>query len=155
MPDSQNDNSAIISELFKSLQSATALMQNLLSEIKDHAVSLAMVKVKLESLTENVETLSHVVRDGNGKGSMMTRLVLAEKELEDIEEEFHDMRSEMSTSMRDIKRSISEKNNIIKKTEEEEAKFKREKTMTHLKIFGALGAGIIALALQIFQIFWK
>ena len=155
MLDSQNDNSAVSSELLKSLQSVIILMQNLLGDIKDHATSLAMVKVKLESLTENVDILSHVVRDGNGKGSLMTRLALAEKSLEDIEEEFHDLRGEVSGSIRDIKRYIENEKQNIKKTEVEEAKFERAKTMTKLKIFGALGAGILALALQVFQMIWK
>lgn len=150
MPDSQNPNDNM-SDLLKSLQSVTTLMNNLLSDIKEHSTSLALVKAKVESLTENVETLSHVVRDGNGKGSIMTRLALAEKALEDIEEEFHELKEENVAALRDIKRCIEKEKNAGKRTEEEEKKFKREKWMTTAKIVGAALAAFTALGLQIFQ----
>jgi methyl-accepting chemotaxis protein len=144
-----------MTDLLKSLQSVTTLMNNLLSDIKEHAASLALVKAKLESLTENVEALSHVVRDGNGKGSMMTRLALAEKSLEDIEEEFHELKGEISASVRDIKRCVENEKNVVKKDELEEKKYKREKTIARFQIIGALLAGFLALGLQLMQIIWK
>jgi len=150
MPDSQSPNDNM-SDLLKSLQSVTTLMNNLLSDIKEHATSLALVKAKLESLTENVDTLSHVVRDGNGKGSVMTRLALAEKSLEDIEEEFHELREENVASVKEIKRCIEKERNIGKRSEDEEKKFKREKYMATAKILGAFLAAFAALGLQIFQ----
>ena len=86
MPASKNND--LSQELAKSLESATSLMNDLLGDIKDNATSLATLKVKLESLSDSVESLSHIVRDGNGKGSMVTRVALTEQSLGHIEDSF-------------------------------------------------------------------
>src|SRR5271157_4277084 len=117
MPDSQNSNQENTDSLLKSLQSVTALMQNLLSDIKENSASLAIVKTKVDSLKENVEVLSHVVRDGNGEGSMITRLALVEKSLEDIEEEFHEMKETNAATLREIKMHIEKERNGCKQNE--------------------------------------
>jgi hypothetical protein len=152
MPDSQNSNDNM-SDLLKSLQSVTTLMNNLLGDIKEHATSLALVKAKLENLTENVEILSHVVRDGNGQGSVMTRLALVEKSLEDIEETFHELKEENASTLKELKRHIEKEKTSITRSAEEEKKFKREKWMTTAKILGAAIAAFAALGLQIFQLY--
>ncbi|GAF93983.1 unnamed protein product, partial [marine sediment metagenome] len=53
MPTSGNNKLA--EELARSLEASTALMQDLLGDIKDNATSLALVKAKLESLSDSVE----------------------------------------------------------------------------------------------------
>jgi hypothetical protein len=154
MPDSQNHNENM-SELLKSLQSVTTLMNNLLSDIKEHSVSLALVKAKMESITENVDTLSHVVRDGNGEGSLLTRMALAEKSIEDLEEEFHELNGTYSAKIKEI-RVIIEKNKVEKeKNALEEKKFRRDKSVARWQIIGAWVAGALALILQAIQIFIK
>src|SRR5271157_60330 len=93
-------------EILKSLETVTLLMENILADIKDHSTSLAIVKTKLEDLTENVEVLSHVVRDGNGQGSMVTRIALAEKSLEDMEEQINELKDEVNSSLRDMRVAV-------------------------------------------------
>lgn len=128
-------------ELLKSLSAVTIMIQNVLSDIKEHSTSLAILRTKLEDLTNNVNELAHVVRDGNGKGSMMTRVALAEKALEDIEEQIND-----------LKEQIERKPHV---SEEDERKYKRDKSVARWQALGAMAAAFVAMALQLFQVFYK
>lgn len=144
MPTSENNKLA--EELAKSLESATALMQDLLGDIKDNATSLALVKAKLESLSSSVEALSHIVRNDNGKGSMITRLALAEKSLEDLEEHFDKFSDDVCDAIKDLKTNIADEKELHAKAEMSDKEFKREKMLAKLKVAAILAPGVIALA---------
>lgn len=148
----QNDN--IPAELLKSLQVTTALMQNLLDDIKEHSASLALIKVKIENLGDNVSSLSHIVRDGNGE-SMVTRLALAERELTDLREEFRELKNIATNTIKEAKRYAERDKTLDKKSVEEEKKYSREKSIAKWKFWGVLIAAFAALALQLFQIIAK
>ena len=148
---SDNENN-ITPELLKSLSAVTLMVQNVLSDIKEHSTSLAIVKTKLEDLTDNVEILSHVIRDGNGKGAMTTRIALAEKSLEDMEEQINDLKDEIHTSLREIRKMVDLG---PKKDEEEEKKQQREKSIAKWKFWGALLAAFAAMAFQLIQFLIK
>lgn len=146
MPSSRNN---IAEDLAKSLEAATTLMQDLLGDIKDNALSLADLKAKLESLTNNVETLSYIVRDGNGKGSMITRLALVEKSIEDMEDHYGEIKEtleKLSTKIEDMVKSEKE-------IEERKQEFRREKLIEKIKLIGLVAPGIIALAIVLFKFF--
>ncbi len=150
MPTSQNK---IPDELLKSLESTTTLMKNLLDDIKDHSTSLAIVKEKLESLSSSVEILSRIVRDDNGKGSMITRLALIEKTTEDIEEHFDELKDEIKKDIGEIKNAIEKEKEEEKSDEEKIRVFKREKMLTRLKILAVSAPGLLALVLVLIKIF--
>jgi len=149
MPTSENNKLA--EELAKSLESATTLMQDLLGDIKDNATSLALVKAKLESLSDSVEALSHIVRDGNGRGSMMTRLALVEKAVEDIDAHFDNLKKEVDESIKELKACIEEEKDAREATEKTEKEYKREKMLTRLKIAAVVAPGVIALAILLIK----
>jgi len=149
MPTSENNKLA--EELAKSLESATTLMQDLLGDIKDNATSLALVKAKLESLSSSVEALSHIVREGNGKGSMITRLALAEKTLEDIEEHFDKFSEEVHTAIKELKATIDEEKTLRSQEQKSEKEYKREKMLAKLKVAAVVAPGAIALAILIIK----
>ena len=136
-------------ELLKSLNAVMFLMQNVLSDIREHSTSLAIVKTKLENITENVDELARVVINGNGKGSMMTRVALAEKELENIEEQINEIKDDVHNSIKELKSSIE---SSPKKTEEEDSKQKRDKSIAKWQAIGAIFAAFVAVALQLFQL---
>ncbi|HEA46221.1 MAG TPA: hypothetical protein ENH99_00370 [Candidatus Pacearchaeota archaeon] len=150
MTTSQNN---IPDELLKSLESTTTLMKNLLDDIKDHSTSLAIVQAKLESLGGSVETLSHIVRDGNGRGSMVTRLVLIEKVTEDIEEHFDELKDEIKKDIDEIKRVIIKEKEEEKDDEEKVKAFKREKMLAKLKVIAVAAPGLLALVLLLIKMF--
>jgi len=124
-------------------------MNDLLGDIKDNATSLAMLKVKLESLSDSVESLSHIVRDGNGKGSMVTRIALTEQSLEHIEESFDEFKAEMSRVIREVKCEVEKERLSEKEVMDKEQEHKREKLMTKLKILAVIAPGAIALAIAV------
>jgi len=150
MPTSENNNK-LAEELAKSLESATALMQDLLGDIKGNATSLALVKAKLESLSDNVETLSHIVRDGNGKGSMITRLALVEKSTEDIEENFDELKKELSSAVKELRACIEEEKKSDAEEEKSLKEYKREKLLAKLKVVVVVAPGLIALAIVLIR----
>lgn len=147
MPTSQNNK--LSQELAKSLESAISLMHDLLGDIKDNATSLAMLKVKLESLSDSVESLSYIVRDGNGKGSMITRMALTEQSLEHIEESFDELKTEMSEAIKEVKKEIESEKLTDKEESDKEQEYKREKLLTKLKVLAVVAPGAIALAIAI------
>lgn len=149
MPTSQN--SQIPEELAKSLESTTHLMQNLLGDLKDNASSLATVKSKLESLSDSVEALSHIVRDGNGKPPMITRLALVEKSAEDIEKYFDEFKTEMTKTLDELRICIKEDKKEIEHTKEEEQEFRRERMLAKLKIAAVVAPGLVALAIVLIK----
>lgn len=149
MTASQNNN--LSKDLAKSLESATSLMHDLLYDIKDNATSLVMLKVKLESLSDNVESLSHIVRDSNGKGSMVIRMALIEQSLTHIEESFDELKNEISEVVKEIKLEIYNESQVEKEYLNKEKEFKREKLLTKLKVFAVVAPGVIALTIVIIK----
>ena len=146
-----SDNKQLSEELARSLESATALMQDLLGDIKDNATSLALVKAKLESLSGSVESLSKIVRDGNGKGSMITRLALAEKSLEDIEDGFDELKVEITAAVNEIRQSLLVHVEEDAKVHAQVQKFERDRLIAKLKIVAVVAPGAIALAILIIK----
>jgi len=140
-------------ELLRSLEATTVLMSTLLDDIKEHSTSLTLVKAKLESLSSSVETLSHVVREGNGKGSMITRLALVEKCAMDLEKGLDDLKAELRKDMDELKDCIKDKEEEEKSEEEKLREFKREKMLTRLKIIAVAAPGLVALALMLIKMF--
>lgn len=148
-----SDNSKLAEELAKSLESATNLMQELLGDIKDNATSLALVKAKLESLSSSVEILSHIVRDGNGKGSMVTRLALVEKSVENIESNFDELKKVLQEAMGELKEALEEHEEEDAKIHEQITDYRREKSLAKLKVIAVVAPGAIALAIILIKMF--
>lgn len=146
-------------ELLKSLETVTLLMQNVLSDIKEHSTSLAIVKTKLEDLTGNMEALSHVVRDGNGKGSLLTRTALTEKTIEDLEEQANDLKEELHTTAKEIKQLIEQQINSLKQDltsiKQDDERAKREKSKAKWQAIGTMAAAFVAMALGLFELLHK
>jgi len=140
-------------ELLRSLEATTVLMSTLLDDIKEHSTSLTLVKAKLESLSDNVETLSHIVRDGNGKGSMITRLALVEKATENIEDSLDDLKVELRKDLEELKDCMKEKEKDEKTEDERTKEYKREKMLARLKIIAVAAPGLVALALMLIKMF--
>lgn len=136
---------ALTGDLVRSLESATAMMQDLLGDIRANATSLTELKIKLESLTEMVHTLSKVVRDGNGKGSMITRLALVEQSVENLDEYLEEMNNKMGRIEQDIKASLEQD----KKTE---AEYRSDVLKARLKMFTVAAPGAIALAILLVRV---
>jgi CHASE3 domain sensor protein len=143
MPTSKNDE--VTKELAKSLDSATSLLNDLLGDIRNNATSLAVLKTKLESLSNSVESLSSIVRDGNGKGSMITRVALLEQSVNHIEETLDEFKEEACEAIKEIKKEIEQEKNSTDK----DSDFKRESLLARLKIIAVIAPGAIALGIMI------
>lgn len=150
MSTSQNG-SVVPEELLRSLEATTTLIQNLLGDIKEHSTSLATVKTKLEAVSISVEALSGVVRDGNGKGSLITRLALAEKAIEDIEKGFDGLKEEVGKEIQSLRNYLEKEKEDERSEEESERAFKRQKLLARLKVVAVTTPGLLALIIMLIK----
>jgi hypothetical protein len=134
-------------EILKSLEITTSLIQNLLGDIKEHSTSLAMVKTKLEALNTSFGSLSEVVREDTGKGSLVTRLALAEKAIGDIEKSFGGLKQEIEKEINDLKAYLEKKRAEGLQHDISEQDFNRQKRLARLKVAAVAAPGLLALAL--------
>lgn len=141
----------IAADLAKSLQVTTTLIQTLLSELRDNATALAVLKEKLDGIEEKVQSLSHIVRDDNGNKSIITRLALLEKEIEDIGE-FMDDNKEESV---EIHARISKVKSLLEADRKSESDFTKAQTLGWLKVVGTIAPGVLALGLMIAELFFS
>ena len=74
----------IIDGFIKDLENTAEQVQKLLEEIRDSKISVVSIKSEVKFLIETVKELSYIIRDGNGAKSILTRLALIEKTIEDI-----------------------------------------------------------------------
>jgi TolA-binding protein len=128
-----NNNIELAEDLAKSLQATISLMQNLLGEIHDNATTLAVLNERLESLNTKVESLSHIVKDGNGQGSLVTRLTLIEKDLTELDEKVDG----------EVKAARVDKEKI--------EEYDRQKKLGIWKFAAVAAPGIVALIIEIIK----
>ena len=64
-----------------------SLVESLLREMRDNSVAVARFASEVGNIREKVDSLSRVVLDGNGKGSMQVRISLLENDLYDLKRE--------------------------------------------------------------------
>jgi predicted RNA-binding protein with EMAP domain len=68
----------LMKEFIKELEATAEQVQQLLDDIHNSKIDFAEIKTELRFLVENVKELSKIIRDGNGAGSILTRLALLE-----------------------------------------------------------------------------
>lgn len=146
---SSENNNQLAGDLAKSLQATTSLVQTLLGELRENAANMAVLKEKLDGIEEKVRYLSYVVRDGNGEKSIITRLALVEQELEDINEALNDNKSDRA----EIQARISRVKALVDSDKKTEAQYKKEKTLSWLKLIAQTAPGLVALGLVIARYF--
>ena len=150
MDDSQRSNSSDVSGLIKSLQSITTLMGNLVVDLRDQATSLAVVKTKIEDISSKVDSLMHVVLEGNGSKSIVTRLALVEQSIKDVEDAAEDIKEANANAVSEVRRMVEQDKADDKRDIDDDKKSKRERSVARWQTLGAAIAGFSALALQIY-----
>jgi len=114
---------------------------------------MAVLKGKLDGIEEKVQYLSHVVRDGNGEKSIITRLALLEKDLSDLEKELEEHTKDDKEMEKSLHERVSGVKNLVNQDKKTEAEFKREKTLGFLKLVATIVPGLLALGLVLAKFF--
>jgi hypothetical protein len=73
-------------EFIKELEATAVQVQQLLDDIHNSKIDFAEIKTELRFLVDNVKELSKIIRDGDGAGSILTRLALLEKSVEEVKQ---------------------------------------------------------------------
>ena len=63
---------------------ASSLTQTLLNELKESQTEFIAIRFELDFLSENVKSLSKILRDGNGDSSVLTRIALLNQKIDDL-----------------------------------------------------------------------
>jgi hypothetical protein len=75
----------VIQKLVQGFEDNNKLTQTLLEEIVDSESDFASIKTELSILRENVQSLSEIIREGNGAASIITKIALIEQRLSVID----------------------------------------------------------------------
>ena len=153
MTSSENASNEVVGDLAKSLQVTTSLMQTLLSEIQDNATTLAVLREKFDTLGDKVQSLSRLVRDDNGEKSVITRLALIEKTIEDINEDLLEIKTRTDSDTKSLHTRISSVKDMVYKEVKTDKQFKREKMMNWIKLAATILPGVFAWGLVLAKFF--
>ena len=93
------DASQLLAEQFaKGLESTSKLIQSLQEDFHASAIELTELKIEVRSMRANVETLSKILRDDNGERSMVARVLMLERNFEDIKKWTEEEKKEKESS---------------------------------------------------------
>jgi chromosome segregation ATPase len=85
MRESKTVNDILLERLAEGLDSTSRMTQSLINELKESESDFAAVKTELGILRDNVKSLNNIVREGNGTASILTKIALIERQLQEIE----------------------------------------------------------------------
>jgi hypothetical protein len=153
MTSSEKSNNEVVGDLAKSLQVTTSLMQTLLSEIQDNATTLAVLREKFDTLGDKVQSLSRLVHDDNGEKSVITKLALIEKTIDDINEDILEIKTRADADTKSLHSRISVVKDMVYKEAKTDKQFKREKMMNWFKIAVTMLPGLFAIGIVVFKYF--
>lgn len=128
------------------LQATASLVQSLIGEVRDNSVALAAFSAELKNIRENVNHLTKILKDGNGQESVMTRLSLVEKAVEELDEDRIEDRDDFIKKMDDMADELSN----LKKTLEEQRKENSQERVAirgqKFQFWGTIIVAVLALA---------
>ena len=140
----QSDHNLLYEDLRDSIKTTMGLIQSLMSEIKSNEVNTATLEAKLDAIDEATQTLTRIVRDGNGTKSVIVRLALLEEDVKDLfdrDEEFRKF----------VYKRFEEEQQTKKRDTKGKAKYDQHKILTILKIV----PGAISLVLVLLDMFLR
>ena len=72
------------------------MAQTLLEELRESKTDFAAIRTELDFLSENVKSISKILREGNGDLSVLTKLALLNQKIDDINKwkDAHDEKAE-------------------------------------------------------------
>jgi len=97
----------MLAEFVKDLESTADQVQELLIEIRDNKIDFATVRAELTFVVENVKQLSSIIRDGDQRGSVLTRLALVENTLNELKSEFKEYLSKDTASNTELEKKVA------------------------------------------------
>ena len=74
----------VVNEFLKELEVTAEQVKNLLEELDERKTDFIEIKTELRILVKDVQNLSGLVRDGDGRSGILTRIALIEKSIEDL-----------------------------------------------------------------------
>jgi len=137
-------NQNFLIQIASGLATTTELIQSLSSEIKDNTVELAIIKADLTNVTEDVKTLSKILREGNGAAPVLSRIAILETTITQLNTTLTSIEENEDTTKEKLDALIIKTNNTIdtKKIEAEDKKNRRQVLVAIVTSIVALIAAI-------------
>lgn len=120
----------MIDQLAIELEKTTDLTKTFISEIRSSTTDFATVKNELKTLGNNLSDITRLVRDGSGDLSLVTKVAILERKLDELKEELEAYK-------------IKNKEIIIHYTEEQEL-LEHEKSKSKIEV-AKIVVGIILI----------
>lgn len=95
--------SFLINQIANGLSTTTELIQGLSSELRDNTISLATLRAELTGVTDDVNNLTKILKDGNGSQPVLSRIAVLEKTCNQTETAV----ASMSTEITELKNSLN------------------------------------------------
>lgn len=91
-----------IEEFIKDLEATSEQVQKLLETVRNSELDFTAIKTELRILCENVKDISSILRDGDGKLSLITRVMLLEQKIGNIERDIERKDSHSKTAQQSL-----------------------------------------------------
>jgi TolA-binding protein len=142
------NNAFLYEDLKTSIRETMTLIQALGKDNTEQQVEMATLETKLNSLAEDVDQLSHLIRDGNGSKSILTRLALIEAELTNHKVIMEDARKGLVGATKALE-AIKAEEAAVQRSKKKDGVFKKERVIAVLQIL----PGVIALVMYLVQLY--
>lgn len=86
-----------LDEFFRELESISDQVQKLLNDVRSSEIDFAAFKVELRILCENVKSLSDVLKNGDGKVSLPTKLALLEHQILELKKSVDEVETKLES----------------------------------------------------------
>lgn len=139
------------------LDTATRLIESLAVETKDIAIDLASLETEIENITENVKSLSKILKDGNGSEPVIARLAVLEtttKNLENRISEIHLKVDDFKLKLVLLEQNEKQEEKDKEKREDLEIENSRQRSTNRLQILIAIATAIVSFLVAIFSAFY-
>ena len=144
----------LIEEFIKDLELTALQVQKLLEEIRDSKIDFAAIKTELKFLLDNVKELSIIIRDGGGSGSVLTRLALIERSIEDIKdyiEKDTENDAALATRIALLEQKVETLTSFVEDQKKEADNTSKQKTISETdkagkwKLYATIATGVFTL----------
>jgi len=144
---SQNSN-ILISQIASSLALTNELLQNLSTEIREHTVELATMKADLANVTDDVNNLSKILKEGNGTAPVLSRIAVLETtsdRLEDGLDNTSEIFNELSSKLGELNQKVSDASDAKKTSLAVEAADKKSRRTAIVAVVTSIIALVSAI----------
>lgn len=91
LPQNSINYNFLINQIASGLSTTTDLIKGLSHELKENSIELAIIKTDLNNVIGDVNTLSKILKDGNGEAPVLSRIAVIENTIDQTNKSIDDI----------------------------------------------------------------